>query len=273
MKISVSNIAWDNKSSPYYLKYIRELGCSGVEIAPSVVWPEPIKSTKQERVKFLNSVRNSDLEIVGFHSLLYHRPDLQLFFSKDSRIATKDYICKLANLCAELGGKQLIFGSPKNRILHGKNYEECTKQAIDDFFEIAEFSKKKNIFFCIEPLGENETEFIKSLNEGGSMVEKVNHPYFKLHLDSKAVFSTNEDPDEITKKYGKFLQHVHVGDNNLQEPGTVNTDHYKIGAALRNINYSKYVSIEMRKNDRDVKASLTRSISYVKKNYLGANNG
>ena len=76
MKISVSNIAWDNKSSPYYLKYIRELGCSGVEIAPSVVWPEPIKSTKQERVKFLNSVRNSDLEIVGFHSLLYHRPFL-----------------------------------------------------------------------------------------------------------------------------------------------------------------------------------------------------
>ena len=78
---------------------------------------------------------------------------------------------------------------------------------------------------------------------------------------------------QLGKKYGKFLQHVHVGDNNLQEPGTVNTDHYKIGAALRNINYSKYVSIEMRKNDRDVKASLTRSISYVKKNYLGANNG
>ena len=49
MKISVSNIAWDNKSSPYYLKYIRELGCSGVEIAPSVVWPEPRKLTKHKQ--------------------------------------------------------------------------------------------------------------------------------------------------------------------------------------------------------------------------------
>jgi len=273
MKISVSNIAWDNKSSLYFLKYIRELGCSGVEIAPSVIWPEPINSTKQERVNFFNLVKNSDLEVVGFHSLLYNRPDLQLFLSKDSRIATKDYIYKLVNLCSELGGKQLIFGSPKNRLLHGKKYEECVKQAIEDFFEIAEFGKKKNIFFCIEPLGINETEFIKSLNEGGIMVAKVNHPYFKLHLDSKAIFSTKENPEEITKKYGKFLQHVHVGDTNLQEPGTVNTDHYKIGAALRNINYSKYVSIEMRKNDQDMKGSLSRSILYVRKNYLGEDNG
>ena len=57
MKISVSNIAWDNKSSLYFLKYIRELGCSGVEIAPSVIWPEPINSTKQERVNFFNLVK------------------------------------------------------------------------------------------------------------------------------------------------------------------------------------------------------------------------
>ena len=69
------------------------------------------------------------------------------------------------------------------------------------------------------------------------------------------------------------MQHVHVGDTNLQEPGTVNTDHYKIGAALRNINYSKYVSIEMRKNDQDMKGSLSRSILYVRKNYLGEDNG
>ena len=128
--------------------------------------------------------------------------------------------------------------------------------------------KKKKVFFCIEPLGSNETEFIKSLNEGGNIVQEINHPYFKLHLDSKAIFSTKENPNEITKKYGKFLQHVHVGDQNLLEPGTINNDHYKIGEALRNINYSKYISIEMRKNEKDVERSLTRSVSYVKKNYL-----
>ena len=268
MKISVSNIAWGNQSLSYFLDYIRKVGCSGVEIAPSVIWSDPIKSSNLERLELLNSIKKSGLELVGFHSLLYNRPDLQLFLNKDSRKATKNYICELVNLCSELGGQQLIFGSPKNRLLHGKNYNECFEQANEDFLEIAEFSKKKSIFFCIEPLGSNETEFIKTLKEGGDMVEEINHPYLKLHLDSKAIFSTKENPSEITKKYKKFLQHVHVGDQNLLEPGTINTEHHKIGAALRNINYSKYVSIEMKKNNKDVKASLTRSISYVKKHYI-----
>jgi len=105
------------------------------------------------------------------------------------------------------------------------------------------------------------------------MVKEINHPYFKLHLDSKTIFSTKENPEEITKKFSQFLQHVHVGDENLLEPGTVNNDHHKIGTALRNINYSKYVSIEMRKNEKEIESSLSRSILYVKKNYLGKKNG
>lgn len=272
MKISVSNIAWDNKLLLYFLNFIKNLGCSGVEIAPSVIWPEPIKSSKSERFNFLNSVKKVGLELVGFHSLLFSRPDLQLFLNKDSRKATVNYLCELVNLCSELDGKQLIFGSPKNRLLHGKKYDECFKQANEDFYQIAEFGQKKNIYFCIEPLGSDETEFIKTLKEGGDMVEKINHPYLKLHLDSKAIFSTKENPEEITKKYKHLLQHVHVGDQNLSEPGIVNTSHDKIGEALRNINYSKYVSIEMKKNKKDVQASLTRSVSYVKKNYLGEGN-
>jgi len=81
MKISVSNIAWGNKKLEFFLDFIKNLGCSGVEIAPSIIWLEPIKSTKQEKTAFFNSVKNSDLELLGFHSLLYNRPDLQLFLN------------------------------------------------------------------------------------------------------------------------------------------------------------------------------------------------
>jgi len=258
LNISVSNIAWGDQLLSYYLDYIKNLGCSGVEIAPSVIWSEPIKASKRERIQLIESIKKSGLEFVGFHSLLYNRPDLQLFLNQESRKATKTYIFKLINLCSELGGKQLVFGSPKNRVLHGKKYSECFKQAEEDFLDFAEFGKKEKIFFCIEPLGRNETEFIKTLKEGGDMVEKINHPYLKLHLDSKAIFSTKENPYEIVKKYKRFLQHVHVGDQDLLEPGTVNKEHYKIGEALRSIDYTNYVSIEMKKNDKDIKGSLTR---------------
>jgi sugar phosphate isomerase/epimerase len=119
-----------------------------------------------------------------------------------------------------------------------------------------------------EPLGPEDTDFISSVDEGGEFVTRVNHSNFKLHLDTKAIFSTKENPEKITKKYKNIIQHVHVGDLKLAEPGKINKNHDKVGLALKNINYSKYVSIEMKKNNDEVEASILRSINYVKENYL-----
>ena len=54
----------------------------------------------------------------------------------------------------------------------------------------------------------------------------------------------------------------------MAEPGKINKNHDKVGLALKKINYSKYVSIEMKKNNDEVEASILRSINYVKENYL-----
>ena len=268
MKLSVSNIAWKDCNFYNYAKLIKNNGCGGIEIAPSCIWKEPTDVSKKEILSLQENLKKIGLEIVGLHSLLFTRPDLQLFKDKDNRDSTIEYIFKLIDICAYLEGKQLIFGSPQNRKLNGNSYEKCKEQALNDFYEISEYSKKKNIYFCIEPLGPEDTDFIKSVSEGGQLVEKVNHPNFKLHLDTKAIFSTREDPEKITKRYKGIIQHVHVGDLKLEEPGKINKNHDKIGLALRNINYTKYISIEMKKNVNDVDGSIVRSINYVKKNYL-----
>jgi len=267
MKISVSNIAWDRQYFIEYLRLLKSHNCSGVEIAPSIIWPEPINSSSEERKNFRKKVNNEGLEIVGFHALLFSRPDLQFFKTKESRKSAIEYIFKLIELCADLGGAQLVFGSPKNRKLHGRKYSECTEQAMEDFFKISEFGKKLNVFFCIEPLGPNETDFINSIEEGGNIVNKVNHPFFRLHLDTKALFATKENAREIINKFQTIIQHVHIGDENLKEPGSINTGHIEIGSALKKNNYSKYLSIEMRKPEKNVKEAISRSISFVKKNY------
>jgi len=176
-------------------------------------------------------------------------------------------LCKLIKLCADLGGKQLVFGSPKNRKLHGRKYSECLNQAMDDLFQISEYGKRYNVFFCIEPLGPDETDFIQSIEEGGNIVNKVNHPFFRLHLDTKALFSTKENPNEVVSKFKNIIQHVHIGDKNLKEPGSTNNAHRAIGNALNKNNYSNYLSIEMRKPANEVKKVIKRSILYVKKNY------
>ena len=98
MKIAVSNIAWEHKYLSEYLKLLKQLGCSGVEIAPSIIWTEPTNSSIEDRKILKNQIHKEGLEMIGFHALLFSRPDLQLFLSNESRAATIDYLCKLIKL-------------------------------------------------------------------------------------------------------------------------------------------------------------------------------
>ena len=89
----------------------------------------------------------------------------------------------------------------------------------------------------------------------------------KLHLDTKVIFDSKENPEEVLKKYKNYIQHVHVGDQNLNEPGTINNEHSQIGKALKKINYQKYISLEMRRNINDIEGSISRSVKFIKQNY------
>ena len=265
MKLSVSNIVWGKDNFGDFLKFLKQEGCDGIELAPSLIWNEPIHSNKQERESLKKQILESGLELVGFHSLLFSRPDLQLFKSQDTRKKTIDYIKHLISLCSDLGGKQLIFGSPNNRLLHGKEYEKCLQQSYNDFLNIADYGYKKNIFFCIEPLGKNYTEFVLSMKEGGELVKKINHSNFRLHLDTKTIFNTKEDIDMIAKEYGNLIQHVHISDEDFNEPGSINNGHSKIGMSLKKINYNNFLSIEMKRNTIN---ALKNGIKFVKNNYI-----
>jgi len=76
MKLAVSNIAWENAELAEHLALLHDLGCQGVELAPSCIWPEPVVATAAERARLGDLVSGSGLEVTGFHALLFARPDL-----------------------------------------------------------------------------------------------------------------------------------------------------------------------------------------------------
>lgn len=270
MKIAVSNIAWDNRYLAEHLALLKDLGCDGVELAPSCIWPEPVFATAADRIALRDTIKRSGLELVGFHALLFTRPDLQLFADRSSCSLTIDYLARLAELCADLDGGLLVLGSPRNRVLHGRRYDECMKWATDAFRTLAEACAPRGAIFCIEPLGPDETEFIKSAREGAELVERVSHPNFRLHLDAKALIGTGENLEHALADYGELLRHFHVGDPGLAPPGATGADHAPFGKALRRYGYRGYVSIEMRRGHRDSRDAVRESVDYVRRNYIGA---
>tara|TARA_B100001121_G_scaffold215525_1_gene189093 strand:- start:88 stop:897 length:810 start_codon:yes stop_codon:yes gene_type:complete len=269
MKISVSNITWGSENFNSFLEFIKQNGCDGVELAPSLIWNDPIKANSSEIDLVRKNIERNELELVGFHSLLYNKPNL-LLFNTDTRIETVNYLKELINICSDLNGKQLVFGSPRNRVLNNRSVDDCLKQAKDDMLSLSEHAQKKNIFFCIEPLSPLETEFLTSIKEGAIFVNNVNHPFFKLHLDTKALYDTKENPQKVINEFQEIIQHVHIGDKNLTAPGTFNKSHKLIGDALNKINYKKFISLEIKKNEKDTKNSIIKSIQFMRENYLNA---
>lgn len=268
MKLAVSNIAWANDELVEHLALLRDLGCHGVELAPSCIWPEPVFATADERRRLRDTIRHSGLELTGFHALLYTRPDLQLLATPETCAATVAYLAQLAELCADLDGRLLVLGSPRNRVLHGRDYWECTMMAREAFRGLAEICASLGVVFCIEPLGPDETDFIKSAQEGAELVSSVDHPNFRLHLDAKALISTGENLDGILAVHGDLVRHFHVGDPGLASPGATGADHAPFGQALRRHGYDGYVSIEMRRSQGDTRKAVGEAVAYVKRHYL-----
>ncbi len=268
MKISVSNIAWKNDNIEKFFELLSTEKCQGVEIAPSKIWSDLSEIHEKDIINFKTLLQDYKLELVGFHSLLYNLNDLQLFKDKESRTKTKKYLFKLIDLCSSLGGKQLIFGSPKNRDTFNLDNDQIDEISSEFFRAIADYAKGKRVYFCIEPLGKNETNFITSVKEGGELVKKINHPNFKLHVDTKAIFYTKEKPSDIFNSYDSIIQHIHISDQELKEPGTINKNHSEISNAIKSINYKNFLSLEMRRVEGDEINSIQRSLNFIKKNYI-----
>ena len=92
---------------------------------------------------------------------------MQIFKDNNSRESTKKFIFDLIELCAELKGKNLIFGSPNNRnTFKNSNAEEIGKF----FFMKCLIMQKFGIFICVEP-PTSMTDFLNSINETGDFIQ------------------------------------------------------------------------------------------------------
>ncbi|HPC29852.1 MAG TPA: sugar phosphate isomerase/epimerase family protein, partial [bacterium] len=118
---------------------------------------------------------------------------------------------------------------------------------------------------CLEPLAKNETNFVNSVTDAISIIEKVNHPNLKLILDVKAMSDEKRPYDEIIYEGKKYLAHFHANDENLLGPGFGNVDFAPIISALKNIGYQGYLSVEVFDFSPGPEEIAEKSIRYLKK--------
>lgn len=252
---------WDRQC-----RFISECGYGGVEIAPYTLAAHPKDLDAGQRRLLRETAGSSGLEIVGLHWLLARTSGLHLTSDQaDVRGATAAYLRDLADLCADLGGRVLVFGSPQQRdIPAGMSREAATGAAVDVLRQCLPRFEEREVTLCLEPLTPKETNFINTCAEAAELIAAVDHPRIALHQDVKAMLSEERPIPELIGAYKHLTAHFHVNDSNLLGPGMGETDFAPIFGALIDSGYEGWVSVEVFDYSPGCEFIATTSIGYMR---------
>ena len=267
MKFSVCNEFFEGWKLDDVFKYAKELGYDGVEVAHFTFCDSVTDVSKGERARLAQSAKDAGVEIVGIHWVLITPKGLHISHpDKEIRLKTRQYLHELVDFCGDLGGKIIVFGSPKGRnVLDPFTPQQTWDLAKETFMDCCPHAAERGVIICIEPLSCQMTDYINLPEDGAKLVEEINHPNFKMILDTYAMSCNKVDMGKAIEKYGKHIAHFHINDDNESWPGSGGIDYKPVANALKKINYDGYVSVEVFKFDPDPKTIAQESMKNLKK--------
>ncbi len=269
MKFAICNETFDGWAHEDALSCAAELGYTGIEVAPFTLHPDVRQITPERRACFRRLAESHGLEILGLHWLLARTEGLHLTSpSPDVRARTAEYVIELIRFCSDLGGRIMVFGSPKQRDLReGATFAQGLDRAAEVFRRVMPATESAGVTIAFEPLARTETNFINTAAQGVALIERVTHPNFRLHLDVKAMSDEGRPVPDIIHECKNHIAHFHANDPNARGPGTSGLDHAPFAAALREIGYKGWVCVEVFHYKPDPREIASAAMDYLKRVY------
>jgi sugar phosphate isomerase/epimerase len=247
MKFAICNETFQDWPFDRGCAFAAECGYTGLEIAPFTLAKYAYDISPQRRAEARRQIEAAGLQTVGLHWLLAQTEGFYLTTPDDGvRSQSATYLAELAGLCRDLGGRVMVLGSPMQRnLLRGVSHEEGLKFAADVLQAAVPAFEKNDVVLAVEPLGPQEGNFLNTADLGVRLIEMVDSPHVRLHLDVKAMSTESRPIPDILRENLKYLEHFHANDPNRRGPGMGEVDFLPIFAALQDIDYQGWVSVEV----------------------------
>jgi len=217
-------------------------------------------------------VRGHGLAVAGLHWLLAETEGLHLTSPDvEVRRETADYVGHLAELCGAMGGAVLVWGSPQHRSYDpAEKIEHVMRRAAEVLREACDFAGAVGVTIAVEPLGPSETNFLNTAAQTIELIERVNHPACRLHLDVKAMASEDKAIADIICDSAKYTAHFHANDPNLRGPGQGEVDFQEVARALEATGYDGWVSVEVFDYTPDAPTIARESMKVLRESFSGS---
>ena len=245
-RYAICNELFEGWSLEQVAAFAAEVGYEGLELAPFTLCRDVRQVQPAERKAIRRTIESAGLKAVGLHWLLARTEGLQLNDPDPTvRERTAQYLLALIDLCADLGGQVLVFGSPQQRSFRpGWVREEAMDSAVAIFRRCGERAQAWGVVFCLEPLTTLETDFITTASAAAEMVRRVDHPGFQMMVDVRAMSYEDQPIPKIIREMAPYIRHVHLNDPNRLGPGMGKVDFEPILRALREVGYEGWLSVE-----------------------------
>jgi sugar phosphate isomerase/epimerase len=189
-------------------------------------------------------------------SIWYGRDEV-IFSDSNQRGLLLEYTKSAIDFAVMIGCDNLVFGSPKSRVMRDKTDNIIAK---DFFAEIGDYSFKKKVYFALEAVPViYGTNFLNSTKEAIDFVSDVKSEGLSVNLDIGTLIINGEDvkfsDDEL-----RLISHIHISEPHLA-PLIKRKEHIELRDILRSFQYDRYVSLEM-STPRDFE-DLIKSSKYL----------
>lgn len=208
------------------------------------------------------AMQQSGLPVCGLCTHPMHDPFVPDATDRVKRFAA---LTDLLALCDELGIGGVVSVPVRPPLRHeGKTPAELTDVAIEVYGEWANRLPEGNSQLWLEPLNRYETSFLNRVGQAASIASKVGHPRLLALADLFHMNIEEKSYSEPLLKAGPLLGHVHIADNNRYEPGAGMLAFGPGFAALKEIDYQGYVSIECSYLSTEPDVALPESARYLR---------
>jgi sugar phosphate isomerase/epimerase len=258
MKLSISNIAWSSEHDTEIYKFMNKYGFSGLEIAPTRVFPQNPYECNEAAAAFADMLqKNYGLSISSIQSIWYGRAE-NIFGQNADRAELNEYTRKAIRFAEALSCSNIVFGCPRNRNMPVPG---MLPVAMDFLSIIAHYAVEHRTVIALEPNPSiYNTNFINTTEEAFGLCKKINSGGLFVNVDLGTILYNHENLD-IIKDNIHLIHHIHISEPMLSiiEKRDI---HHKLKIILDKVDYHGYVSIEM-KNTGNIEI-VKQTIRYIR---------
>ena len=262
---STCNEAFDKWPFADACKAIRKAGYTGIEIAPFTLAEDPALITPAERREYRSIIAAEGLQFAGLHWLMVSPKGLHVTApDKGLRERSWTHIRNLVDLCADLGGGVMVFGSPKQReTTGGLGREEATRNFVEGLVGVAPHAGERGVTILIEALPANQCDVVTTLDEAAALVRQIGHPAIQTMFDVHNAIDEVEPHACLVERHFPIIRHVHVNELDGRHCGAGDYDFKPVLEVLRRRDFAGWVSLEAFDFTPGAEALVTASLRHL----------